>query len=125
MSGFESGFFVPDVSLAVAFLAGLFSFASPCVFPLIPLIYRMSRGFRLRNFRAGKGRRTTKEGGKRQGGTLLSTRFFYIRIYRNFCAFRNVQRGGGRFYKIRVSNADKRYSGCSHWFIYRGNFKQS
>jgi len=28
--------FIPTVSFAVAFLAGLFSFASPCVFPLIP-----------------------------------------------------------------------------------------
>ncbi|MFW0884450.1 cytochrome c biogenesis CcdA family protein [Candidatus Acidulodesulfobacterium sp. H_13] len=29
-------FFAPNVSLIVAFLAGLFSFLSPCVFPLIP-----------------------------------------------------------------------------------------
>jgi cytochrome c-type biogenesis protein len=31
-----NSFFTPNVSFAVAFLAGLFSFISPCVFPLIP-----------------------------------------------------------------------------------------
>ena len=31
-----NSFFVPDVSFLVAFLAGLFSFISPCVIPLIP-----------------------------------------------------------------------------------------
>ncbi len=31
-----NSFFVPNVSFLVAFLAGLFSFISPCVFPLIP-----------------------------------------------------------------------------------------
>jgi cytochrome c-type biogenesis protein len=29
-------FFTPNVSFAVAFLAGFFSFVSPCVLPLIP-----------------------------------------------------------------------------------------
>ncbi|MHB1680229.1 MAG: cytochrome c biogenesis CcdA family protein [bacterium] len=31
-----NSFFTPNVSFLVAFLAGLFSFISPCVFPLIP-----------------------------------------------------------------------------------------
>ncbi len=31
-----NGIFIPNVSILVAFLAGLFSFLSPCVFPLIP-----------------------------------------------------------------------------------------
>ncbi|MCL4429018.1 MAG: cytochrome c biogenesis protein CcdA [Deltaproteobacteria bacterium] len=31
-----NSFFAPNVSFLVAFLAGLFSFISPCVFPLIP-----------------------------------------------------------------------------------------
>ena len=35
MTGISS-LFIPNVSLLVAFLAGLFSFLSPCVFPLIP-----------------------------------------------------------------------------------------
>ena len=55
MSGFESGFFVPDVSLAVAFLAGLFSFASPCVFPLIPSYLSYVSGFSVAELSGGKG----------------------------------------------------------------------
>lgn len=42
---FGSGFFVPNVPLIVAFLAGLFSFASPCVFPLIPSYLSYISGF--------------------------------------------------------------------------------
>ncbi|MDA8304746.1 MAG: hypothetical protein M0016_06255, partial [Deltaproteobacteria bacterium] len=45
MSGFESSFFVPNVSLIVAFLAGFFSFVSPCVFPLIPSYLSYISGF--------------------------------------------------------------------------------
>ncbi len=33
---YMNSFFTPNVSFLVAFLAGLFSFISPCVFPLIP-----------------------------------------------------------------------------------------
>ena len=37
--------FIPSVSFAVAFLAGLFSFISPCVFPLIPSYLSYVSGF--------------------------------------------------------------------------------
>ena len=37
--------FVPNVSLIIAFLAGFFSFVSPCVFPLIPSYLSYISGF--------------------------------------------------------------------------------
>lgn len=41
----NSAFFVPTVPAAVAFLAGFFSFVSPCVFPLIPSYLSYVSGF--------------------------------------------------------------------------------
>ena len=45
MSDFGGSFFVPNVPVIVAFLAGLFSFVSPCVFPLIPSYLSYISGF--------------------------------------------------------------------------------
>ncbi len=60
MSGFESSFFVPNVPLIVAFLAGFFSFASPCVFPLIPSYLSYISGFSVTELTE-----SGEEGGKR------------------------------------------------------------
>jgi len=48
-----------DVSLAGAFLAGLISFLSPCVLPLVPGYISMLSGIGLDQLREGKGSRST------------------------------------------------------------------
>lgn len=52
---FGSSFFVPDVPVIVAFLAGLFSFASPCVFPLIPSYLSYISGFSVTELTGNEG----------------------------------------------------------------------
>ncbi|MDA8053766.1 MAG: cytochrome c biogenesis protein CcdA [Deltaproteobacteria bacterium] len=77
MTGFESGFFVPDVPLAVAFLAGLFSFASPCVFPLIPSYLSYVSGFSVAELSGGPG--NAEDAGKRKAArisVIINSLFF-------------------------------------------------
>jgi len=52
--------FIPTVSFAVAFLAGLFSFASPCVFPLIPSYLSYISGISLEKLIEDKSRQAKK-----------------------------------------------------------------
>ena len=44
----------PDVSLAAAFLAGLVSFLSPCVLPLVPGYISMLSGIGMEQLRQGQ-----------------------------------------------------------------------
>src|ERR1700682_3052336 len=56
---FEGHPFMQDVSLAAAFLAGLISFLSPCVLPLVPGYISMLSGIGLEQLREGKLPRTS------------------------------------------------------------------
>lgn len=55
MSGLGSSFFTPNVPFLVAFLAGFFSFVSPCVFPLIPSYLSYISGFSVTDLTSGTG----------------------------------------------------------------------
>jgi len=56
----DSLIFIPTVSFVVAFLAGLFSFASPCVFPLIPSYLSYISGISVEKLIEGKSRQAKK-----------------------------------------------------------------
>ena len=55
MSGLGSSSFVPAAPVLVAFIAGFFSFVSPCVFPLIPSYLSYISGFSVTELTAGAG----------------------------------------------------------------------
>ncbi|MHB1662099.1 MAG: cytochrome c biogenesis CcdA family protein [bacterium] len=55
MSGLGNSFFTPNVPFLVAFLAGFFSFVSPCVFPLIPSYLSYISGFSVTELTEGDG----------------------------------------------------------------------
>ncbi len=78
MAGLGSSFFVPDVSLAVAFLAGLFSFASPCVFPLIPSYLSYVSGFSVAELSGGKGAADDEKRRKAARISVVINSLFFI-----------------------------------------------
>ena len=51
-----NSFFTPNVSFLIAFLAGLFSFISPCVFPLIPSYLSYISGLSMQKLMEDKSR---------------------------------------------------------------------
>src|SRR5882762_3610732 len=67
-----------DVSLAAAFLAGLVSFLSPCVLPLVPGYISMLSGI---------GVEQLKEGNAPRGGLLLSAVAFVLGFSIVFVSF--------------------------------------
>ena len=63
--------FSETVSYHIAFLAGLLSFLSPCILPLIPAYFTLITGFSLEDLTEGESRRTRKK-------VFLSTMFFVL-----------------------------------------------
>src|SRR5499425_471049 len=68
----------PDVSLAAAFLAGLVSFLSPCVLPLVPGYISMLSGIGMEQLRQGQ---------QPRGGLFLSALSFVAGLSMVFIAF--------------------------------------
>lgn len=68
----------PDVSLAAAFLAGLVSFLSPCVLPLVPGYISMLSGIGMEQLRRGE---------QPKGGLFLSALSFVVGLSVVFIAF--------------------------------------
>src|SRR5499426_569893 len=68
----------PDVSLAAAFLAGLISFLSPCVLPLVPGYISMLSGIGVEQLRQGQ---------QPKGGLFASALSFVIGFSVVFVSF--------------------------------------
>ena len=78
----------PDVSLAAAFLAGLVSFLSPCVLPLVPGYISMLSGIGMEQLRAGE---------QPRGGLFASAFSFVIGFSAVFITFGAAASAVGTF----------------------------
>jgi Cytochrome c biogenesis protein len=79
--GVQSSFFVPAVPAMVAFLAGFFSFLSPCVFPLIPSYLSYISGFSVADISgAGEGIPAGEPGAKAGAriSVIINSLFFIL-----------------------------------------------
>ena len=74
-------FSIGEVSFGISFLAGLVSFASPCVLPLIPSYVSFTTGLSLDELTEGKG------GFRVKGITILSSILFILGFTSVFVAF--------------------------------------
>src|SRR5256885_15703247 len=79
-----------DVSLAAAFLAGLVSFLSPCVLPLVPGYISMLSGIGMEQLRAGQ---------QPRGGLFASALAFVAGFSGGFFTFCGSARGGGAVFR--------------------------